>query len=142
MKKRQRIFSSFQEQKKKKMRIILSCCVLLHFTISSGVLCQTSSIVIGETIDHPIIYNRTFEIPAATSPWYKSVLRVFSHSEKPVQNVNYTFPPSYAVSQTVSKSIRCIGVESNVKCNNFKSFSRSIFFFSLPFYFSTTFRVV
>lgn len=107
-----------------KMRIVLSCCILLSLVLS--VWCHTSNIVIGDT-SYPIIYNRTVDFVAAKRPWYKSVVSFFSHSEKPVQNVNYTFEP-------VSKHHRFfIYVVSNVKCNNFNICSFS-FYLTLSFY--------
>lgn len=106
-----------------KMRIVLSCCVLLPLAFS--VWCQTNSILIGET-SHPIIYNRTVDIAAANRPWYKSMISYFTRSEKPVQNVNYTFEP---VSNTDLNRFFTYCVESNVKCNNFSV--RSFFFLSL-----------
>ncbi|XP_055318192.1 uncharacterized protein LOC129576715 [Sitodiplosis mosellana] len=84
------------------MRIVLSCCLLLLLALSGGVWCQTSSIVIGET-NHPLIHNRTIDIPAAKRPWYKSMISFFTRSEKPVQNVNYTFPSQYTLN-----SSRCL----------------------------------
>lgn len=79
------------------IRFALCICVLLHLSLVNGVLGQTSIIEIGQTSiqsNNPVIYNRTIEFPAATSSTYQSVLRFFTRSDRPIVNVNRTFPPN------------------------------------------------
>lgn len=78
------------------IRFGLCICVVLHLSVVTGVLGQTSIIEIGQMnaqSNNPTIYNRTIEFPAASSSWYQSAIRFFTRSDRPVVNVNRTFPP-------------------------------------------------
>lgn len=77
--------------------IAFGIVVLVHLSTLDQVNGQSSNITLGDQIG-PVIYNGTIDIPAATRPWYQSMLGFFTRSPSPVQNVTYTFPPNNAVS--------------------------------------------
>lgn len=77
--------------------IAFGIVVLAHLSTLDQVNGQSSNITLGDQIG-PVIYNGTIDIPAATRPWYQSMLGFFTRSPSPVQNVTYTFPPNNTVS--------------------------------------------
>lgn len=72
---------------------IIGVVVCVHLLLLNGSYGQTSQIEMG-TLNFPVIYNRTINIPAEQRPWYNRLFGWFSRSPAPIQNVTYTFPPS------------------------------------------------
>lgn len=71
---------------------IVGAVICVHLLLINGSFGQTSSIEMG-TLNFPVIYNQTINIPAVHRPWYKRFIGWFSRSPAPIQNVTYTFPP-------------------------------------------------
>lgn len=81
---------------------IIGVLVCVHLLLLNGSFGQTSRIEMG-TLDFPVIYNQTINIPAVQRPWYKRFFGWFSRAAAPIQNVTYTFPPT--PSNQVSESL-------------------------------------
>lgn len=70
---------------------IIGVVVCIHLLLFNGSFGQTSSIEMG-TMNFPVIYDQTINIPAIQRPWYKRIYGWFTRTPAPTQNVTYTFP--------------------------------------------------
>lgn len=76
--------------------VCVAVCVNLLFL--NGSFGQTSGIEMG-TLNYPVIYNDTLNIPAVQQSWLKKGWSWITRAPAPIQNITYTFPPSNQVSE-------------------------------------------